>query len=315
MLLDKSVLEILDEKDYGAMNELPIAINRNYCHIHNSINYRVRQTGVDLNDIISPYFLSTKHNENEYVTLVTYCNGIELIKTVLCDLILRFKDCPYDVFLACLNTNTFFIEMKNDFNAEKISENLENIAIGVMEHSHIENREALHILDLLESDKIKGYVYDLAYEIQEYCDTITNRSFALEDFKEEYEKNKMLFKYFTKEICIELKHCPADSFYGVSIVHESLIGLFNVREIKATHQAMSLPTEFYTVVYDILRNTSECQTPREFTEQLQVEFITRSISEPFDDRLAKFINSVQLKTLIRETKYLGANLYNRLSEV
>lgn len=315
MLLDKSVLDILDEKDYGAMNELPIAISRNYCHIHSSINYRVKSVGADLNDIISPYFLSTKHSESEYVSISTYCNGIELIKAVLCDLILRYKDCPYDIFLSCLNTNRFFIEMKNDFNEEKVSENLNNIALGIMEHNHIENREALYIMDLLESDSIRGYVYDLAYDVQDYCSSVTDRTIELHELKDEFEKNKMLYKYFTKEICIELEHCPKDIFYGASIVHEQLLGIFNVREIRSNHQGLNLATDFYSVVYDILRNTSECQTPREFNEQLQVEFITRNITEPYDESLAKFINSVQLKNLLRQTKYLGANLYNKLSEV
>lgn len=315
MLLNKSVLDILDEKDYNAMDELPIAITRNYCHIINSISYKMKYVGVDLNCIVSPYLISVRQNENECVCISTYCNGIELIKTVLTDLILRFKETSYDVFLDCLKLNSFFIEMRKDFGDEKVTSNLENIAMCVMQNTHIENKNALYIMDMLESDDLRGYVYDLAYDVQDYCPSDTDKYINLEDFKDELENNKLGYKYFVKELNVELSDIKADVYYANSIVHEQLLGIFNVREVRKNYSAQRLATDFYSVVYDILKSTSECQTPREFNEQLQVEFLNRGISEPYDESLASFINSIQLKKLVRETKHLGVNLYNKLSEV
>ncbi len=362
MLFNKSVLEILEERDYKQLQYLPIGLRKNFCHMYNTVSYKLEEYDFNLRNIVSPYLLASKCGDVDCVEIETYSNGIELIKTVLTDLILRYKDTGYSAMLKCFKANRFFLEMAKDFGEEKIHINLDNIAIAIAEHNYIETKDALYIMDLLEHESLRGYVYDLAFEIQEYAkpdiiatvyyDELANRynsnpkfykyyiktivcvyvydlAFEIQEYAKpdiiatvyydelanRYNSNPKFYKYYIKTIVCVSSMNIEDLFYGSSIVHPDLIGIFSVKGVSSKYVECSLDEAHYSLVEDILRNLNECKTSSEYKDQLIVALTMHCVREPYGSALSNFIYSILLKKLVRETEYLGANLYNRLSEV
>lgn len=315
MLFNKSVLEILEERDYKQLQHLPIGLRKNFCHMYNTVSYKLEEYDFNLRNIVSPYLLASKCGDVDCVEIETYSNGIELIKTILTDLILRYKDTGYSAMLKCFKANRFFLEMAKDFGEEKIHINLDNIAIAIAEHNYIETKDALYIMDLLEHESLRGYVYDLAFEIQEYAKPDIIATIYYDELANRYNSNPKFYKYYIKTIVCVSSMNIEDLFYGSSIVHPDLIGIFSVKGVSSKYVECSLDEAHYSLVEDILRNLNECKTSSEYKDQLTVALTMHCVREPYGSALSNFIYSILLKKLVRETEYLGANLYNRLSEV
>lgn len=314
MILTDDILDLLKFREYPSINKLPLGMSENFIPCFLGVQKILREEGIGLNNIVSPYMLSATKGQDKTITITTYPNGIEVIKVVLADTIMRHQRAPYYILKNGFIGNRFFTEMMEDFDSEVVLENLYKI-IDIVSNEGNEFKDANYTLDFLESDCIKGYVYTLAELIQEKYSLRFSSTVNYNDYQTLMEDYRDYYKYFTKEIYLAFEGYELELSFGTSMVHQQLVGLFNVRGVDSYYCDKVLPEECYERLPQILESLRNCRNEREVNSELLTQFMIFEIDDEHRKLIVSLINSIILKRLIRENRQLGSKLYEVLCEV
>lgn len=314
MIITDDILDLLKFKEYSSINKLPLGMNENFMACYHGIQRRISNDGISIGNIVSPYLLSIVNGEDRHITITTYPNGIEVIKVVLADIVLRHQRAPYEILKYGFTGNRFFTEMMEDFDKDIVEENLGKI-VDIIANEGNEFKDANYTLDFLESDCIKGYMYTLAELIQEKYLLRFISSVSYEEYKEMMEEYGDYYKYFTKEIYLSFENYKLGYTFGTSMIHQQLVGLFNVRGVENYYCDKGLPEANYERLPQILDSLKNCRNEREVNNELLTQFMIFEIEDENRKLMVSLINSIILKRLIRENKQLGNKLYEVLCEV
>ncbi|GAA0101610.1 hypothetical protein UT300012_23250 [Paraclostridium bifermentans] len=232
MEINKETLNnLIDSGSYDMIEELPTAFTwRTGTLMNNVVLNRFNGAGLDISFLVSPHMKGYIYGGYEEPRIIVsyYSHGIEVVKVVLTDLIAKMKYSDYDTKMNILRNHPFMVELAKDSDTD-LCEHLENIVATLAEDGYLYERDCYQIMDLLETEELKGDVYALAEKVQEFFKIKFTEIYTVNEFENLITNENEYTKYFVKEILFvdnKIEYPVA-----TACLEKDLMGLFDVKMI------------------------------------------------------------------------------------
>ena len=233
MEISKETLKnLIDSGSYDMIAELPTAFTwHSGILMNNVVINKFNSEGLDINFLVSPHMKGYVYGgyDEPRVIVSYYSHGIEVVKVLLTDVIAKLKYCDFDTMMSSLRNQPFMIELMKDTECD-LCENLESIATTLAEDGFLYERDCYQIMDLLETEELKGDVYAIAEKVQEFFTIKLNEMYTVNEFENIIANEEKYTKYFVKEILFVDN--MIDKPVATACLEKDLIGIFDVKMIS-----------------------------------------------------------------------------------
>lgn len=233
MEISKETLKnLVDSGSYDMIEELPTAFTwHSGMLMNNVVNNKFNSVGLDIGFLVSPHMKGYVYGgyDEPRVIVSYYSHGIEVVKVMLTDVIAKLKYCDFNTMMSSLRNHPFMVSLMKDTECD-LCENLESIATTLAEDGFLHERDCYQIMDLLETEELKGDVYAIAEKVQEFFMIKLNEMYTVDEFENIIANEKDYTKYFVKEILyVDNK---IEKPMATACLERDLIGLFDVKMIS-----------------------------------------------------------------------------------